>query len=535
MSTAIETQMHTRAFHVREFNADTREFVGVAVPWGKPVEIRDWFGSYTEEFERGAATVPESGKVLLYWRHNEPIGLLRSYDDIEEGWEIRGRISETPRGDEAYVLLRDGVVDELSVGFTPVEHREDDKTGAITRTKVIVREVSLVPFGAYGQDAKVSQVREENNTAHERSNPMETTITPEALEEVRAEMGELSRSFTAFTQRQDPEAAPVDTRSAAEFVKALVSGDPETMREANELQAIAQRAYTGATTADSVVKDGWVGDLTRLYDGSTGVLQQLFGTGTLPAEGMNIEYGQLKSNTIVVAEQAAEGDDLTFGKVQLETKTAPVKTFGGYTQLTFQEIQRSSLPIVQRSLEALTIAAAAAHKAALRTAFGTLVTARTAIAANAGVVLLGATLSAATYSNFVNALVDAAIKYDGLNLELEALVASPTVFKKLAGLAGTDGRPMMSLDGSGANTVGTLNVKALSGQLVGVPVWLDAGQTGDALNAINGKALTAYTSPVVSLQDTNIINLSQDFSVYRYAAFAEEIPAAVVPVKLAAS
>lgn len=530
-----EVQMHTREFHVREFNEETREFVGIAVPWDKPAQIRDWFGSYTETFERGSVEIPASGKVLLYWRHEEPIGLIFRHEDTDEGWEIHGRISKTSRGDEAHQLLRDGVVDELSIGFNPIEHREDDKTGNITRTRVLGREVSLVPMGAYGANAKVSAVREENTNAHERSTPMETTITPEDLAEVRAEMGELSRSFTAFTQRQEVETEPADTRSAAEFVKALVAGDADTLREANEIQAIAQRAYTGATTADSVVKDGWVGDLTRLYDGSTGVLQQIFGTGTLPAEGMNIEYGQLKSNTIVVAEQAAEGDDLTFGKVQLETKTAPVKTFGGYTQLTFQEIQRSSLPIVQRSLEALTIAAAAAHKTALRSAFGTLVTARTAIAANAGVVLLGATLGASTYSNFVNALVDAAIKYDALNLELEALVASASVFKKLAGLAGTDGRPMMSLDGSGANTVGTLNVKALQGQLVGVPVYLDAGQAGDALNAVNGKAITAYTSPVVSLQDTNIINLSQDFSVYRYAAFAAEIPAAVVPVKLAAS
>ena len=115
MSTATDTQIHTREFHVREFDTDTREFVGVAVPWDKPAEIRDWFGSYTETFERGSVTVPDSGKVLLYWRHDEPIGLVVEHSDTEEGWEIRGRISKTARGDEAYELLRDGVVNSLRV------------------------------------------------------------------------------------------------------------------------------------------------------------------------------------------------------------------------------------------------------------------------------------------------------------------------------------------------------------------------------------------------------------------------------------
>ena len=36
----------------------------------------------------------------------------------------------------------------------------------------------------------------------------------------------------------------------------------------------------------------------------------------------------------------------------------------------------------------------------------------------------------------------------------------------------------------------------------------------------------------MSLQDENVLNLSKDFSVYRYGAVADEIPAGVVPVKI---
>ena len=46
-------------------------------------------------------------------------------------------------------------------------------------------------------------------------------------------------------------------------------------------------------------------------------------------------------------------------------------------------------------------------------------------------------------------------------------------------------------------------------------------------------ALRTYETPVVQLQDENILNLTQAFSVYRYQAVAPEIPAGIVPLKLA--
>lgn len=527
------TELITRAYEFRADNvdADKREIVGLAVPYERDAEIG---GNYVERIARDAVG-DDSNTALLFWRHSEPIGRLIEAKSTDDGWEIRARISETAVGNDALTLVRDGVATQLSIGFEAledaIETREDGMT-VITRKRIAVREVSIVPFGAYADGASITEVRERNNpTTENRSHNMtdSTTDAPD-LTEVRERLDEIERRSAEFITRDD---APVtDTRSAAEILKALAKGDDATVRQVN---ALYERAYTGGTTADTVALDGWVGDLTRIYDQSSGALSNIFGSGTLPAQGMSIEYAQLKGNTIQVTEQANEGDDLAYGKVQLETKTAPVKTLGGYTQLSRQEIERGSLPIVQRSLEALAIAAGAAEKSIVRSAFNSLVTARTAIASNGGVVLLGATLGAATYNNWVSALVDAAIKYDDLNLDIDALVVSGTVFKKLASFAGSDGRPMLSLDGSGANTVGRLNVKELNGSIAGVPVILDAGQSGDAANFVSERAITVYKSPIVSLQDENIVNLSKDFSVYRYAAVAPEVPAGVVPIKLAAS
>lgn len=527
------TELLTRAYEFRaeDIDTDKREIVGLAVPYERDADIG---GNYVERIARGAVS-PESDEALLFWRHSEPIGRLVEATHTDAGWQVRARISDTTLGNDALTLARDGVVTQLSIGFESLDdaiETRDDGVTVITRKRINVREVSIVPFGAYADGASITEVRESNTpTTEDRNHPMteNNTVAPD-LTEVREQVDEIERRMATFVTRD--ETPVLDTRSAAEIVKALAKGDDTTLRQVNDLY---ERAYTGGTSADTVSLDGWAGDLTRIYDASSGVLSSLFGSGTLPAQGMNVEYAQLKTNTVQVTTQTNEGDDLAYGKVQLETKTAPVQTWGGYTQLSRQEIERSSLPILQRSLEALALAAGAKQKAAVRTAFGSIVTERSAVASNGGVVLLGATLSAATYNNFVNAIVDAAVKYDGLNLAIDALVVSATVFKKLASLAGSDGRPMMSLDGTGANTVGRLNVTALNGALAGIPVILDAGQSGDAANFINEDAITVYTSPLVSLQDENVINLSKDFSVYRYAAIAPEVPTAVVPLKLAAS
>lgn len=513
-------KLEHREFEVRAVDPATRKFTGLAVPWDTDTRIGSY---YTERVARGAVRDSDDAKVL--WRHDEPIGRVIAHRDTAAGWEIDARLSETARGDEAYTLLKDGVVDRLSIGFEPVEHVEehDDTTGDMTvvRTHIRVREVSLVPFPAY-PDAAVTDVR--SATLHNLQEPaMTDTMTRADLDEVRTMIEDLDRKVGALPT--SPPAAPAaDTRSAGEVLKAIVAGDTATI----DAYETVKRAYTGGTSADAVVKPGWVGDLTRIFDASSGVLAATFATGTLPETGLSIEFAELASNTIAVAEQAAEGDDLNIGKVAISTRTAPVKTYGGATALTRQEIERSTVGVLNRSLEALAMAAGVRKKLVLRAAYEALVTARRGIAADAGVVSLGATLAAGTVGHWEDTLIDAAIKYDEQALPLETLLVSKTVFKKLRSLTVAGERVFTVAE---RNASGTLNLPGLTGQLAGIPVRLDTGQAGDSAVFATGRALRQYDSALMSLSDENIINLSKQFSVYRYGAVAAEIPAGVVPVK----
>ena len=145
------TEMETRSFEVR-LDAETREVSGIAVPYGQVADI----GPYKEQFVAGAIRSIED--VKLFWQHSEPIGKIIEGRDTEEGFEIRAKISDTPRGNEAYTLLKDNVINKFSIGFMPVEQTRDKDL--VTRTLVSLKEISLVSFPAFS-GASVAEVREE--------------------------------------------------------------------------------------------------------------------------------------------------------------------------------------------------------------------------------------------------------------------------------------------------------------------------------------------------------------------------------------
>ena len=505
------SNIETRDFELRSTNIEEREVSGIAVPYDTPTTI----GGYTEIISREA--VQNSKDVMLYWRHEEPIGLITEQRHTDAGWEITARISETPRGDEAYTLVRDGVIKKFSIGFEPVEQTVDREANTVTRTNIRVREVSLVPMPAY-DGAVINEVRQELTESEETNKMSDAIVTPADLDEVREAVETVRREVAVSLEAREIEPA-IDTRSAGAILSAIAKGDESAMR-----------AYTGATTADTVVRNSWVGDLTRIVEEAAPLLS-VFSRGALPTEGNFIEYATLTSNSVDVDTQAAEGDDLGYGEVVIDSHTAAISTLGGYSELSVQSITRSSIAYLDHVLRAQAIAAGKAVNTKMRAAYATAVAAQ--ITAANTVELDAASFAAATYADWLNAAIDAQVKFQAQGLSVDALIVSPDVFKSLLNVESADGRPVFLVTGAGSNNVGSLNVRGLSGDLASIPVIMDATLT-DEIAFVNGLALRAYTSPVVRLQDENIINLSRQFSVYTFLAIANEVPSAIVPVVLPA-
>ncbi len=99
--------------------------------------------------------------VKLLWQHDmgEPIGRIENIMEDENGLYVQGRLMlDLSRGREAYSLLQEGVVQGMSIGYSPVRYRIDPDTGVRLLEAVDLYEVSLVTFPA-NEAAQITVVK----------------------------------------------------------------------------------------------------------------------------------------------------------------------------------------------------------------------------------------------------------------------------------------------------------------------------------------------------------------------------------------
>ena len=518
------TSLEWRESKIALAENETRTIEGLAVPYERETKLAP---GYYETIAANAYQ-PDGGvgHVKLLWRHGEVIGVGTATSG-PDGVTIHARLSQTSAGDDAYQLVKDCAVDSLSIGFIPLEYEEtwDDDDSLHVRQKLIdIKEVSLVPWPAY-DEAKVTKVRERNQ--REETSKMDTTTLETEVMRLRNSLDELRTTVAA------PQAAPtVERRCAAEIVKALVAGDGKTLEDVNSIQA---RAWSGTTSAADPIATGphWVNDLTRIYD-QPDALKPLFAVGDLPAEGMRVDHTYLKTNSVTVNKQQTEGDDLTLGKVELQSASTPVGTYGGYTSLSRQTIERASVNVLQRHLEAMAVAAGAASRKALAAAWNKGLKDQEAAA-----LVSTKAANALTWADLSALVVDAAAYFARQNLPLDGLVVNQPTFKALAALTAGD-RPLLAVGSDGSNTAGSVSLVGISGNLAGLKIVCDlnaeATNVATVQKCVGGfytrDAIRVYESQLVQLQATQVINLTDNYSVYRYAAYANEIQGGVLPLKL---
>jgi HK97 family phage prohead protease len=502
--------VETREIQFRIENADERTVVGMAVPYETE--------AHGEKFARNAVELHRDAK--LYWNHKDVIGVIERGEHTEDGYMIRARFAKgTQSADEAYALAQQGVVDKFSVGFIMDEARQDGNVRVVTRA--IVKEVSLTPMPWY-ETADVLGVRNAEETTEseipasaenkgEIVDPEETTPDSSELAEVREAVEVMQRELVVL--RSHESAPVVDQRSAGEFMQAIAKGDDA-----------AVRAYTGANTGDSIVTP-FDRDLVSIIENAA-PLRQVFSTGTTPAEGMQIVFAQLKTIVDGTAVQAAQGDDLGYYEVQLETKSVALKTIGNYVEMSIQAILRSTIDYLNTSLRGQAIALGNKLNAELIAQYQTTVAAQ--ITANNKVTVA----TSSTYNSWLAAITDAAAKFATIGLPIETLVVDTATFKELMALQGSDGRPVLLVDGSGVNNVGTISPSGLGGQFAGIRVvavtQLNVNKSQCAF--VNSAALRQYTSASLRLESTNAINMSSAYSLGVFTCVADEIPAAIVGI-----
>jgi HK97 family phage prohead protease len=495
------TDMITRSFEIRATDAEKREVSGIAVPYNDTIDIG---GGWTERFEKGAVDL--TADVKLFRDHTDIIGVVTAMEESDEGLLIRAKISETVLGNETLNLVKDGAIRSFSVGFIPVT--DETKGKEIIRKKVKLKEVSLVAFPAY-EKAEVLSVREETN---QEEISMENT-TPDytsAIEEVRNHTEELERRLDVIASEKTPSVSVPQFRSFGQYVKAVAAGDVE-----------AHRTFTGADSADSIMKNAWVSDTVRILNAGRPTYS-VFSSGALPPDGMNVEYPKINTNTIDVANQAVEGDTLAYGKLTLTSATAPIKTYGGYTDMSRQVVERSSINYVDTAFRAMVAKYASVTNAAMRQQLIT-----------DAALFNQSALGAWTAAEIIDSLAEAAVKVNGdTGLPLEFILVSSDVFRLMAKTVDTMDRPILSNTGATVNTYGNINPVGLTGNVLGLPIVVDPSLAALSFYAGNSAAITTYESAGAPfrLNDEEITNLTNSFSVYGYLGIAVTDPKALCKI-----
>lgn len=511
--------METRDVQLRLDNLEERTITGLAVPYNQDANIG---GAYIERFAPGA--IEDVTDVKLFYGHETPIGVVTSGRSTDAGFEITAKVSETSLGNDVLTLMRDGALNKFSVGFVPVEQTRDGQT--ITRTKVSLKEVSVVPFPAYA-GANITEVREESledvqTTITETESELETNIELD-VRTVQDEVAELRRVVEAGVAPSAP-AAPGYTmiRSIGEYAKGLVSGD----QNAVELF----RTYAPANQSDnSVSLPGWVGFINNLIDLNR-PSWNVWSRGVLPAAGLVVEYATVIGNEIAIGQQVNQNDAISQGNITIGSASAPVKTYAGQTQLSKQTVERSSVPYLDTAFQAMAIAYANTTNAAVVSALGALDMTGKIMDADGG-----------TAKSILEGITDGA-KYIKVNSGLtpEFLLVDPVAYKYLVSVCDTTGRPIVRLDGGAANgeSIGFAAPAQLSGTIFGLPIIVDTTLSSGQAFLANSAAIKVYESagaPVRLVDDiSGQSTLTNSYAVYGYAAITVPFEGAIVKLDVTA-
>ena len=505
-------EMETREFEVRA-DIEERTITGLAVPYGQDANIG---GAYMERFVPGA--ISDVTDVKLFYGHEEPIGKVLTGRDTEAGYEITAKVSDTARGNEVMTLMRDGVLNKFSVGFVPLESERDGQT--VTRTKVSLKEVSVVPFPAFA-GANITEVREDGGTPAETSEPQPEQENPmsENIElDVRAvqdEVAEIRRLVEAGQTVATPAPMGSEFRSQGEFAKALVAGDAKAQ----------EFARTASTSADAAVVAPWFGYINTLIANNRPTVSA-FSRAALPATGLTVEYSKIDSNTLAVGQQDPENEALSFGNLTFETVSTPVKTYGGYTSFSRQYVERSQVNTLDQVFQGLALAYAGATNSALVAAIGALDYTGKIFDADGG-----------TASSLAEGIANgAAYIFGNTGLRPEFILTGTDGYVKLAKVAAGDGRPVLLADGAGVNNIGTMSIPGLSGSVFGLPIIVDpAIGTGVVYMANSAAVITMESAGApVRLTDGDVTTLTDSVSVYGYMAIATPRVGAIVKLDVTA-
>ena len=136
---------------------ESGEFSGYAAVFGN----KDSGGDIIEKGAFSKTIREDFDRIKILSQHTDcelPIGKPLELREDDKGLFIRGKISDTAKGRDIQTLMKDGVLNELSIGYDAVEFNYDSEQGARRLKEIKLWEVSIVTW-AMNDQAKIDEVK----------------------------------------------------------------------------------------------------------------------------------------------------------------------------------------------------------------------------------------------------------------------------------------------------------------------------------------------------------------------------------------
>ena len=154
-----------RSAVIESIDADTREMLVKAVPYGIEADIG---GNITEKFLPGAfARAAKAPHRLNVWAGHGGalVGRGLAVEDRPDGVWVRAKIGRSQAATDLLTNIEDDISKDISIEFQPMpDFMEIERRGErlfLTHRRAFLLGYAVVPEGAYGSNAYVASVRED--------------------------------------------------------------------------------------------------------------------------------------------------------------------------------------------------------------------------------------------------------------------------------------------------------------------------------------------------------------------------------------
>jgi HK97 family phage prohead protease len=306
---------------------------GIAVPWDTVATVSD---GQQVRFSRGAFDVDQKPAKLI---ENHDLTQLRGVVDTlvdgNEGLEFEATLADTRASRDAVALLKAGAYDAVSVGAHPIKFTTDPE-GVMTVTEAALVELSLVAVPAF-KEAVITQVAATVPDPGDEQQEQDTDNTEqehEEMSEAKIEAEPIEAEATIPTNPILYASAKPELPTAVEYISAMVQGGAAFAAVQKRLHAAAPEIGTADTPG--ILPTPILGPVYNNFVGNRPVIDAI-GARAMPGGGKVFIRPEVTTHTSI-AEQAAEFDTLQSGTLVVTDNQVTKKTFGGYVQISEQDL-----------------------------------------------------------------------------------------------------------------------------------------------------------------------------------------------------